>query len=143
MLTPPSNTDEPPPPMGNITMHPHSAAVQANSQDTLNATITVGNSIIDYIQFERNDGEIEDDEEEEWGDINEFSSTELLLNECCIFYMDGVPILSENLKAVEFVYMIEAELLICSQNVKEAGVGCKVAWKIQATIPRCSIQPFQ
>ena len=71
--------------MGNIMTHPKSVADQADSQVTLNATITKENSVISNIQFEHYDGEIEEGNEEEWGDINEFSSSKSLLNEHCSF----------------------------------------------------------
>ena len=102
-------------------MHPHLAAVQPNSQVTLDVTInplqqlTKGNSIVGHIEIEHDDNKIEDGKKEEWGDLNEFSSSEFPLNERCSFYMGCVTISSESRHAIEFVYMIEAESIVHSQ----------------------------
>jgi hypothetical protein len=48
--------------------------------------------------------------------ITEFTSDQFEVNTSCSYYMDRVPITSDNRQAVEFVYMIEACTIVRSQN---------------------------
>ena len=122
-------------------MHPHSAHVQPDSQVMLNATInpspqlTKGNGIDNNILYEHDDGEIEAGKEEECWDINEFASSKFPLNERCSFYIGVVPISSENFQAIEFVYMNEAESIVCSQNtLKKPELAAKLLKKYKQLI---------
>ena len=67
----------------------------------------------DEILFESRIG---DDEDIEDFAITEFTSDEFEVNERCRYYMDNIPISSDNRAAVEFVYMIEADTIVRSQN---------------------------
>ena len=51
------------------------------------------------------------DMEDGLGDLNNYSSNQFSLNECCQYFMDRTPISSQNCAAVEFVYMVEAKTL--------------------------------
>ena len=79
----------------------------------------------DEVADEQQEGgleENEDREEEEGGDedddfgITEFTSDEFEVNERCSYYMGRVPISADNRASVEFVYMIEADRIVRSQN---------------------------
>jgi hypothetical protein len=62
-------------------------------------------------------GDEEDDDDDYGGTgITEFTSDQFEVNERCSYYMNRVPISHENRKAVEFVYMIEADTIVRSQN---------------------------
>ena len=143
LLTPTANADDPPPPMGNITTRPNSSEVAPESQVTVETAITEENSVVGNIQFEHDDGEIEVGEEEEWGDINEFSTSEFPINERCSYYMGRVPISADNRQAVEFVYMVEAESLVRSQNtLKKPELAAKLLEKYKQLIAEIPFNRF-
>jgi hypothetical protein len=137
LLTPPASADDPPPPMGNITTHQNSDKVPAESQVNVETAITEDNSAVGNIQFDvaHDDAEIEEGDEEEWGDLNEFSLSKFPLNERVSFYMGRNPISSDNRQVVEFCYMIEAESLVCSQNtLKKPELALKLLEKYKKLI---------
>jgi len=143
LLTPPADEHANPPPMGNITMHPNLAEVPLESQVTVDTTIHEEDSVVGNIQFVQSDCEFEHGEEEEWGDINEFSSSEFPINERVSFYMGRVPISNDNRQAVEFCYMVEAESLVRSQNtLKKPELAAKLLEKYKQLIIEIPLHRF-
>jgi len=134
LLSPPADENANPPPTGNITTH-LMAEVPLESQVTVDTTINEEDSVVGNIQFVHSDGEIEPGEEEEWGDINKFSSSDFPINERVSFYMGRVPISNDNRQAVEFCYMVEAESLVRSQNtLKKPELAAKLLEKYKQLI---------
>jgi hypothetical protein len=131
--------------MGNITTHSNSSEVQPESQVTVETTITEENSEVGNIQFDvcHNDAEIEEGNEEEWGDINQFSTSKFPINERCSYYMGRVPISADNRQAVKFVHMVEAESLVRSQNtLKKPELAAKLLEKYKQLITEIPFNRF-
>ena len=86
----------------------------------------------DEILFESGIG---DDEDIEDFAITEFTSDEFEVNERCRYYMDNIPISSDNRAAVEFVYMIEADTIVRSQNtLRKPELAAKLLEKYKQLI---------
>jgi len=67
--------------------------------------------------------------------ITEFTSDDFEVNERCRYYMDNILITSENRAAVEFVYMVEADTIVRSQNtLRKPELAAKLLEKYKQLI---------
>lgn len=75
--------------------------------------------------------------------ITEFTSDEFEVNERCSYYMNRGPITTENRAAVEFVYMIEADTLVRSQNtLRKPELAVKLLEKYKQLIEAIPVDRF-
>lgn len=71
----------------------------------------------DGLQLGEEEDAIEDYPDDYDGtDITEYTLDQFEVNKRCSYYMNCVPITHKNRKAVEFVYMIEADTIVRSEN---------------------------
>jgi len=75
--------------------------------------------------------------------ITEFTSDEFEVNERCSYYMGRGPITTENRAAVEFVYMIEADTIVRSQNtLRKPELAVKLLEKYKQLIEAIPVDRF-
>ena len=76
--------------------------------------------------------------------ITEFTADQFEVNERCSYYTNHVPITHDNRLAVEFVYMIEADTLVRSQNtLRKPELAAKLLEKYKQLIAAIPVNQFR